>query len=242
MAGDIHHRKRKLQEARIISSLNKAPKTVEALAAELGRCPSGVSLYLKRMRAEGRLYVSGHIPSLGAFAGCPAKIWSVGNRPDVEYVPLRRPTPKTSAQERRDTVLRLLAEQPRTVRALAAAMHIVYETAGRYVGQLRKQERRQVYIAKWSHPREISPESTKGGDWTPVYAVGKKPDAPKPKRETSKERHARLSKSRAYRKARNAARRDRYNNVDRVLRQHKKQGPQSWASALFNIPAHKEAA
>jgi hypothetical protein len=230
MAGDKHRTKGKLQEERIIASLFVAPKTVEQLASALGKCPSGIALYLKRMRAERRVFICSHEKRNGS----PAKIWAVGDRADVEYVPLDRPTPKISAAQRRAQVLRLLKEQPRTIRQLAPLMHTVYETAGRYVGQMRKGANRQIYILTWRHPRETNPNSTYGGDWAPVYAVGNEPDAPKPARETSKERHARAHKDKEYRKARNAQRRTRYQQ-DKLVKNHIKAGPQTWISALMGV-------
>jgi hypothetical protein len=236
MAGDKHRRKGKLQEARIISRLSTKPQTVEQLASALGKCPSGIALYLKRMRAEHRVFVCGHEPRHGS----PAKVWAVGDRPDVEYVPIDRPTPKISAAQRREQVIALLTEKPRTIRQLAPAMHVVYETAGRYVGQLHKGPNRQVYIQAWRHPRDLNPENSRGGDWAPVYAVGDKPDAQKPARESSKERHARMHKDREYRRARNAQRRARYQQ-DKLVKQHIKAGPQTWLSALLNVPVVAEA-
>jgi hypothetical protein len=228
MAGDKHRRKSRLQEARIIASLAEKPKTVEQLAEEMHLCPSGVALYLKRMRTAHQVYVCDHEKRNGS----PAKIWAAGNRPDAEYVPQSRPMPKTSAEERRAQVLELLAEKPRTIRELGPAMHLVSEAAGKYVRALRQPGNRQLHIAKWLHPREVDPTSTKGGDWAPVYAVGAKPDAPKPERETSRTRHARMQKDREYRRARNAARRLRYQQ-DKLIKKHTKAGPHSWLSALM---------
>jgi hypothetical protein len=111
----------------------------------------------------------------------------------------------------------------------------------KYIRKLREPGNRQLYIAKWLHPREVDPESTNGGDWAPAYAVGTQPDAPKPPRETSKERHARMHKDREYRRARNAARRERYQR-DRIVKQHTKSGPQPWFAALLGVQPLKDAA
>lgn len=240
MASDKHRRKGKLQEARIIASLAEKPKTVERLAAALRMCPSGVALYLKRMHAEPRrTYVCGH--EKAARTGLPANIWAAGSQPDIEYVPQSRPTPKTSAKERCTQVLELLAEKPRTTRELAPLMHIVYGAVIKYIRMLREPGNRQLYIAKWLHPREVDPSRTSGGDWAPVYAVGTKPDAPKPARETSQARHARMQKDREFRRVRNQARRARYQR-DKIVQQHLKAGPRPWFAALMGAQPTKEAA
>jgi len=193
------------QEQRILEALTDRVQTMDQLIETIGLKRAAISGYLRHLRQEPRrVYVCGHEPRLGR----AASIFAVGDKPDVEFVPLARPAPKKSAAERRQQVLDLLAEKPRTRAELAQCMHLVTEGAGRYVTALRRPENRQLYIIDWRHPSEVH-QSNAGGDWTPVYAVGTKPDKRKPV-EGKRARHARLQKDPEYRHARNVKRRARY--------------------------------
>lgn len=230
MAKNRQRQHGRLQEQRIITSLQQKTKTTQQLADALGMCRSNVAIYLERMRrAPRRVFICDYEERTGR----PAPIYAAGDKPDVEYAPLSRPTPKTSAAERLSQALRLLAEKPRTLRELGPAMNMVPGAAGKHVRTLRTSKPKQVFIESWRHPSEVSPDGT-GGDWAPVYAAGDKPDAPKPPRETGKARHARLHKKKEYRDARNKARRARY-QVEKVVKKHTKAGPQPWFAALTNI-------
>jgi len=228
MAGNSQKKHGRQQEQRIIVSLQQQPKSTKQLADALGMGRSNTAIYLARMRAEPRrVFICGYEKQ----AGRPTPIYAAGCRPDVEYVPLSRPTPKTSHAQRLEQTLALLSEKPRTLRELGPAMNVVPGAAGKFVRILRTAK--QVRIAGWRHPSAVSPNGT-GGDWAPVYAIGSAPDAPKPPRETSKERNARLHKNKDYRAARNKARRDRY-QVEKVVKKHTKAGPQPWFAALVNV-------
>jgi hypothetical protein len=193
------------QERRIVESLEAGAKTMHQLCAALGLKGGAISGYLRHLRqAPRRVYVCGHEPRHGR----AASIFAAGDKPDVEFVPLARPAPKVSAAQRRQQVLELLVEKPRSRAELAECMHLVTEAAGRYVTELRRPECRQLYIVDWRHPSELH-QSNLGGDWTPVYAVGTKPDKKKPV-EGRRARHARLQKDPEYRHARNVKRRARY--------------------------------
>jgi hypothetical protein len=193
------------QRTLIIESLTAAPKTITQLCAALGMGQKNARRYLDRLRTAPRqVFICGHEQRHGR----PAPIFAAGDKPDVEYVPLSCPAPKVSAVARRQQVLKLLTERPRTRHELAKCMHMVTHAAGRYVTELRRPDNRQLYIIDWRHPSEVH-GGTSGGDWTPVYAVGVKKDKRKPV-EGKAARHARLQKSPAYREDRNIKRRTRY--------------------------------
>lgn len=193
----------------VIDTLRRKPMTVRQLAEALGKSESGIALHLRKLRDNPRrVHISGHYLAPGA-QGQPAPIWSVGNRPHAEYVRINIPGRKTTSEERRAQILALLAERPRTAAQLAEVLHIVRECVLRHMQPLRTAENRQVYISRWQHPSKIAKPGT-GGDWAPVYAAGNKKDKVKPKRETSIERHQRLSLDEAYKASRRKKRREHH--------------------------------
>lgn len=181
----------------ILAALKRQAMTLSQLAAALNLGESNAWMYVRKLRkAEPRrVYISGYKTNTGFGAGRPAPIFSAGNRPDVEFVPNNRPTRKTSAAERRDKVMELLTEKPRTSRELGECMHVVRATALIYVTQLRRENK--IYVKRWKHPSTVNEEAI-GGAWSPVYAVGNKPDKPQPVAETSAQRHARRKLDPAY--------------------------------------------
>lgn len=176
---------------RIVAHLQQGPESADRMCAALGLLYSNLWRYIKRLRAEKRIHISGWEPRQGR----PAPIYSAGDRPDVEFVPLRRPVPKISAAQRRVKIIELLTTKPRTSMKLAEAMHVGRDGVLRYLTEMRRE--RAVYVARWQHPNKTRGAGL-GGRWSPVYAVGNKPDAPMPPKETSKQRHDRLSKDSAY--------------------------------------------
>jgi DNA-binding CsgD family transcriptional regulator len=198
--GSTHIQRGKANEQRILRCLAESPKTVKALASALGMKGSNLAIYITRLRYEPkRIYRCGHEQRNGS----PAPVWAVGTLPDVEYVPLECPTPKPTATERKLQVLTILEAGPLSTRQLAGRMFLAEGVVGRYIKALRDPEAKQLYICKWLHPSEANPES-KGGHWTPLYAIGDKPDKKMPKKETSAQRHKRLQKEKTYRDDRKA--------------------------------------
>lgn len=179
----------------ILDLLASGPMSRQQLSRALAAASSSIAMHLERLHAAKRIHVCGHIPN---HMGMPATLWALGNLPDVEYVPLSRPMPKTSAAERREQVLRALGKKPRTSLQLAESIHVVKKTASVYIAQLRRDKR--LYIVKWIAGGTLYPDS-RASSWVPVYGVGNEPDAPTPKRETRAARHARLSKDSAFRQA-----------------------------------------
>lgn len=200
-------------ERRIVALLSETPMTISDMAARFQMTISNISFYIKRMRNSSPklVYVSSFKENTGRYAGRPAPIYSAGSKPDLEFVPLRRPVPKISAQQRRERVLELLAEKPSSSIELGKKMFVVRDTALRYLTQLHNE--RQIYIARWVHPNKSQPG--RGGSYTPIYAIGSKDDAPRPQKETSQARHARRRQNKAYVEAerqRAAKRRERSKN------------------------------
>lgn len=207
--GPSSHARGEAKSRLIIDTLRRQPMTLHQLAEVLKISESGAKLQLNKLRAEPRrVYISGHNPP-PARRGQAAPVYSVGNRPDVEYVRINIPGRKTTSAERRQQILDLLTERPRTMADLSEAMHIVREAVGRHMRVLRTQTPRLVYIRCWQHPSKIAASGT-GGDWAPVYAAGVKPDKKKPKRETPSERHHRLSLDDAYKAERRKKRVAKY--------------------------------
>jgi len=207
------------RERLILESLAAEPKTAAQLCEALDMKHSNLTVYIRRLRAARRVFVCDHDRRKGDHAGRPAPIFAAGSEPDVEFVPQSCPRPKIIADQRRQRVLELLVEKPRTRQELADCMFLCVEAAGKYVTEMRRPENRRLYIIDWRHPSKVH-NSTAGGDWTPVYAVGTKPDKIKPV-EGKKARHARLQRIPEYREGRNLKRKARY-AVEKATK--KKQG------------------
>lgn len=84
--------------------------------------------------------------------------------------------PRTERQIAR--VLAALKAEPMTRRALAEKLHMATTTAFGYLSALLGTE---VYIAGYERTTR---------QWAPIYALGKKKNAPRPKRKTKRERYA----------------------------------------------------
>lgn len=199
------------REKSILASLKRGDKTAEGIAEDIGASRSTVAMYLKRFHGSEpkQAYVSGH--QLKG-RGRPAPVWSIGDLPDVEYIPLECPTPKKkpTAEDRRNQVLAILRKKPGTCFEIGDGMWVVHEVANKYIKQLRDATPRQVFILKWLSPRETHPDNPRASSWTPVYAFGDKQDAPAPKKETSAERYARLKTSAEFRRRMKAKRKVEY--------------------------------
>lgn len=184
-----------LRKQVILDLLKTGPKTRKQIVDALGAGSSSISAHLVQLHeAPKRIYVCGHEPN---HQGMPAKVWALGDKPDVEYVPNERPAAKTSAEERRQQVLTLLREQPRSAQQLVGAIHVVKKTISIYIAQLRDPENRKLFIVKWLPAGEAYPDK-RASAWVPVYAVGSKPDAPMPAPETKAARYARMKLSKEF--------------------------------------------
>lgn len=192
------------QRQKLVKLLQESPKSTKELCKLMNFGRPNLMKHLERLQKEKRVYVHGHIAQWGR----PAAIYAAGNLPDVEYVPQSRPGHRPSKAQRIDQILTLLSTRGMSSKQIGAAIFVSPAHVLKFLRVLRDPACRQIHIAKWRHPQESG--FTSGGDWTPVYRAGDKPDAPKPRRESSSERHRRLSQNSEYREARNKERVLRY--------------------------------
>lgn len=220
----------RINEMRILAIIRERPQTSAEIASTIGLKKSMVNLYLRRLNrvVPRRVYIIDHAPVI---RGAPGSIWAEGDKPNKEYTPQERRVGKITQEERNQSVINALSSGPMTAKELSEKLHVVTRTIHVYVKRLRECEPKRVYICRYSHVRERDPDSTTGGEWAPVYAVGWQADAPKPKKETSAERHARLMKTPGYKKKRREQRKMQ-SLRDQSLKAAKKLGKQTWLSAL----------
>jgi DNA-binding CsgD family transcriptional regulator len=188
------------QEQRIIASLTEKPKTPAQIAEALSLGLSNVSIYTRRLKRQGRIYISGHEGGVGR----PAPIFAVGSLPDVEYVPKRRNAPIKTVDMRLAEVRNLL-ESGHTSRELGQKLHVTRGRAQKLVQMLKEQT--PVRIVGWRHPGHR-------GDLAPIYRLGKGEDAPKP-RETRAQRYAK-EKANPEKHERNLKRRRAQYHIDKA--------------------------
>lgn len=188
---------------KIVAALQHKPMGIVELAEVLGMGKSNVWVYLNKMRkgSPKRIFISGYVKKQDATAGQPAPVYSAGSKPDFEYVPNNRPTPKTSAAQRREQMTALLRKSPMTAQQLGDQMHIVKARALMYLGEMKREN--AIYISRWLRPEGA-------GAWAPVYALGNRADKPSSKGETSGQRHARLMRDPEHAEEERARRRRRY--------------------------------
>ena len=159
-----------LREKRILELLAAGPLSARAIAAELHLSLSGTLIYLSRLRAAPqRVHVAG-FDCIGS--GRETPLYGLGELPDAVFEAKRKP---------KQPVKRIDAQRAKTLSALATPMTaaqlgvILCISAGAtvvYVTELRAQNK--AYIKTWKAPG-------KRGDLAPVYALGNRLDAPKPR-------------------------------------------------------------
>lgn len=184
------------KDRELVDMLRRQPMTIAEIAKIVGLTVSAVTYRVTRLRdtKPKRVYIKEFRSNCGIYAGRPAPVYAAGFLPDVEFVPLRRPTPKTSGAQRCEQILSILAGGPKSSMQISKRMHVCRDAALRYLTQMRREGR--VYISRWIHPNELC--KGRGGSYTPVYAVGNKKDKPKPAKESSADRNARKRKDPAY--------------------------------------------
>lgn len=82
-----------------------------------------------------------------------------------------------------DRMRKLMAVKQRSAHELAEALHLEISGIHQYLKHMLAQTLRQIHVAAY--------KSNRGGRPTPLYALGDKPDAPKPRTPTVAERMAR---------------------------------------------------
>lgn len=212
--GDNNKARAAQHEARILELLAEQPRTLTQLATATGLSLDSMYLYRNRLvAAPKRIYVCGH----EATPARPAPIYAVGDQPDVVFVAVKKPKlPEDRKDRARRLLLELLQEDAQTAEQAGIRLNLSTSRARSYISELRKQ--RKAYIKRWQHPG-------KRGDLAPVYALGNKKDAPKP----------RTTRAQQYKKEKSDP--DKY---DRILAHRRKlyaiqkatSKPQTWLSAL----------
>lgn len=199
---------------KILALISARPMSVMQLAEALEMSKAGIANRLVELHAQPRrAHISGFLAKKGN-QGRETPVWSAGNLHDVEYVPQSCRSKRVTRDQKREKILQLLKHTPRSVAQLAELIFVVRGTAGGYITRLRKEKVRRIYIIRWDPPIK-STGAGRGGDWAPVYAFGSLEDAPKPSRESSSARHARLMRNESYREQRNKERVDRYHQVEK---------------------------
>lgn len=201
-------------EQRILSLLSEQPMTLHELADAMGHSVASMYLYRTRLMAQPkRIHVCAYIPN----GHKPSPVYAAGGRPDVEFVGGRKPRqPEDRKTKQRRRLREVLEGQALTADQVGLKMHLSTSRARIYISELRALG--QAYIARWQHPG-------KQGDHAPVYALGNKPDAPKPRQ------------SRAQRYKQEVGTPERHDRLKSRRRLHyaiakARQEPASWLTAL----------
>lgn len=126
----------------------------------------GVNRYLKKMYDAKLIHIAAY--SLNINGGQPAPRYSIGEAPDAVYVKSRAPKRHLIVGERLAAVEQCVRYH-HSASEIAEKLGLTNARVRFYLQELRKL--RPVYICAWRQlPAGIAP----------VYALGKKPDAPKP--------------------------------------------------------------
>lgn len=209
------------QERRIVEILADKKLGHIEVAESMGFSRTAAQKYMAAMhkRSPKVIYISEYEQPLTG--GYPRPLFSVGNLPDVVYVPknikkAKRPVPRS--EEKKARILELLTT-PMTGRELAAAVFLSNEQTMDYVRLMRESTPKLVFVKAYR-------KAAKRGQWAPVYAVGNRPDAKHPGKQTRAERY------KQERKDEDAVRRANQRRKHDYLIKTLKATPVSWASAL----------
>lgn len=215
------------KDRELVDMLRRQPMTISEIAKIVGLTVSAVTYRVTRLRdtKPKRVYIKEFRSNCGIYAGRPAPVYAAGFLPDVEFVPLRRPTPKTSGAQRCEQIIAMLLSGPKSSMQMAKKIHLSRDAVLRYVTEMRREGR--IYISRWVHPNELC--KGRGGSYTPVYAVGNKKDKPKPRKESSAARNARKRKDPEYVEA------ERKRAAMRRSKLRLCKTPQNIFSALFQL-------
>lgn len=157
---------------KILRSLEFKPMTVNDLASLMSLGYRAVLNYLDDLHSSRRIHICGYI------GRARMRIYALGNKPDVEYVPLkasRKKSPRHSELARLELAAAALAEKPMTAEELGVVLHLCTSRARFYTGELMKATPRRAYVKEFKRS-----EGKKG--WVPVYAAGDNPDAVMPRK------------------------------------------------------------
>lgn len=168
------------QIKRICEFLERGPANKITIAESCFMAGSTAMGYIKRLRAENRVFICGHTAN---GSGRPAPIYQLGEGVDKVFCRVKRKHQgkgtRPSMDERSKEALKIL-RSAKTSAELGILMKIAQSRANRYIRDLRAQGK--VFIMGYRQPPN-------GGDQSPVYMAGKQPDAVK-RRITRAERYA----------------------------------------------------
>lgn len=158
------------QKARIMDALADGPMNTKALAEKLHLSRTIILKYLHQLGQEPRLVrVSGYDDRHGR----PAPIYALGSEADEVFVrQADRPRPGRVAM-RRQQIIDALTGSPMTCEQLSNIIGIQRSPIRNYLAELRNE--RRVHISGWT-------KAIKQGDIAPIYGLGNRPDAPKPRK------------------------------------------------------------
>lgn len=170
------------QERRILNALMTRPMCNNDLALHMGMGRSGAAKYTARMHAAKpkRVHIVGHrAPATG---GYPRPIFAAGDGRDAVYVARFPSAPKKTAVDRKgDAMGRIMKEleKGRTAQEIAKASFLAFSTVHKYMDEMHAAGW-TIYVRTWRRTGELN-------QWAPVYAIGNKPDAPRPAPKTRRD-------------------------------------------------------
>jgi predicted ArsR family transcriptional regulator len=172
--------RREYQRKRILAAIESEPMTAQQLADRLFMSRDGIQLHLNAMKAEKpRLaHVSGFQPGRAR----PMPMYSPGDKKDAVYTKKRTPKRHLLVSEREATILKAIKEQPMTAGQLAEKLGLCVSYMRRYTARLHAEKK--IHAADWL-------PNLHGGTRAAKYAIGDRPDAPKPEPLTAKQKNER---------------------------------------------------
>lgn len=172
---------RQAQDARILAALAVEPLCNRGLAEVIGMGRTGAAKYTERLRAEKRIHICGHTQPLTG--GYPRPLYAPGDKPDAVYEPKVPKSPKITFDRRAKRIERIVAAmtKPATSRQIAEACYMDVATVHEYFAIMRESGT-HLHIRRWT-------QYGKRNAWVPVYALGKRENAPRPATQTRAERY-----------------------------------------------------
>lgn len=165
-------RKAAAQHWKILKALEQKPMTITELMPVVGLKYEGTAKNVRALYQARHIHVCGHIRTNGN----PHSIYALGDKTDAKMVPSKMA--KDMGPRRLDAMLQkmveFLREKPRTAAELGDLLHVCKGQARRYLNHLIKATPRCVYVSGWK------PAPGRGNP-APMYALGDKPNAIKPK-------------------------------------------------------------
>ena len=161
------------QRRRIMEKLAAGPLSAREISANVHLTHSAVCLHLSRLREAKLVRIAGHRRQRNARE---IPLYGLGDAPDVKYVKgkdLGLPGVFDIQRAKvRQAIIAQLTTAPATAPELAVLLKLSNPTMRKYLPKMHAE--RSIYRAAW-----VAKDG--GGVHVAVWAVGDKPDAPKPK-------------------------------------------------------------